>query len=227
VGGKPLLEHVLEKVEQVDAVDEVYLITNAKFFYSFLEWAKLYNSGNQNAKRVEVINDGTDSNENRLGALGDVQFAIDKKRIKDDILLIAADNLFEFSLGSMHSMFKKHNKTTIALYDVKDKKLASHYGVVEIKENRLVHFVEKPKQPRSTLISTGIYMIPKQDVALFKLYLSHGKSTDKIGSFFEWLHTREDVYCHVTTELWYDIGTLDQLEEARQHFAKKRVDVMP
>lgn len=223
VGGKPILEHVIEKVEEIGAVDAIHIITNDKFFYSFLEWAKGYATKNPSAKKIAVINDNTDSNENRLGALGDIQFAIQKKHIKDDILLIAADNIFEFPLKDMHTTFEDNGKTTIALYDVKEKRLARQYGVVEVDgSNKLVHFVEKPKEPKSTLISTGIYMLPKKDIPLFRVYIAQGNSADKIGSFFEWLHTKEDVFCYTTEEPWYDIGTLDQLGEAREHFAKKQ-----
>ena len=227
VGGKPILEHVLSRIEQIDAVDTIYLVTNAKFFYSFLEWAKTYAQHNPLAKKITVINDGTDNNDNRLGALGDILFAIEKKHIKDDFLLVAADNIFDFSLRDMHAAFESNGRTTIALYDVKDKKLATQYGVVEVDESgKLTHFVEKPKEPKSTLISTGIYMIPKRDLPLFRVYIAQGRSPDKIGSFFEWLHGKEDVYCYITEEPWYDIGTLDQLEEARTHYAKKDIDVM-
>jgi glucose-1-phosphate thymidylyltransferase len=221
VGGKPIVEHVLEKVERVDAIDLIYLVTNEKFFYAFLEWAKNYATNNPSAKKIIVINDRTRSNENRLGALGDIQFAIVKKHINDDLLLIAADNLFGFSLKDMHHAFKRYGKTTIALFDVKDKKLAAQYGVVEVNNNKLVHFVEKPLEPKSTLISTGIYMIPKKDLPQFETYLTEGNSPDKIGSYFEWLHRKEDIYCFTTEEKWYDIGTLEQLEEARKHYTKK------
>jgi glucose-1-phosphate thymidylyltransferase len=227
IDGKPIVEHVLDKMERIDALDTIYLITNDKFFYSFLEWANEYSAKNPLSKKIAVINDGTDSNENRLGALGDIQFTIEKKHIKDDLLLIAADNLFEFSLEGMHSFFEDIGKTTIALYDVKDKRLARQFGVVEVDEtNKLKHFVEKPKDPKSTLISTGIYFLPKKDLPLFRVYLAQGNSADKIGSFFEWIHNKEEVYCYTTQEPWYDIGTLDQLEEARSHFLKKKEPVL-
>lgn len=222
IGGNPIIEHVLGKIESIDAIDTVYLITNDKFFFSFLEWANGYASKNPLAKKITVINDGTNSNEDRLGALGDIQFTIEKKHIKDDLLLVAADNLFEFSLAGMHSFFEDIGKTTIALYDVKEKRLAKQFGVVEIDDtNKLRHFVEKPKEPKSTLISTGIYFLPRKDLPLFRVYIAQGNSTDKIGSFFEWIHNKEEVYCYITEEPWYDIGTLDQLEEAREHFLKK------
>ncbi len=222
VGGKPILEHILERVGEVGEVDEVFLVSNAKFFFHFLEWAKKYGEKYPSAKKISVINDGTESNETRLGALGDILFVIHQKRLREDILLIAADNLFDFSLTGMHQFYLEQKKTVIALYDIKDLKLASHYGVVEIdKSLRLTHFVEKPNHPQSTLISTGIYLLPKQGITLLELYVKYGYSTDKIGSFFEWLHKKEDVYCYITEQPWYDIGTKEQLEEANRHYADK------
>jgi glucose-1-phosphate thymidylyltransferase len=219
VGGKPILEHIIQKINEIPEIDGIYLISNAKFFYNFLEWAKDYAYSNPTSKRIEVINDGTETNDTRLGALGDILFAVHKKSIKDDVLLIAADNLFEFQLPKMKRQFDERKRTLLALYDVKDLALARQYGVVETDEGgKLTHFVEKPSNPRSTLISTGIYMIPHKDVKLLELYVKYGYSTDKIGSFFEWLHKKEDVYCFVTQEPWYDIGTLEQLEEAGRHY---------
>lgn len=222
VSGKPIIEHILEKINALEEVDTVYLITNAKFFYQFLDWAKEYAYKNPRAKRIEVINDGTESNDARLGALGDILFAAGKKHIKEDLLLIAGDNLFDFSLEEMRKLSKEKRKTIVALYDVGDRELARHYGVVQVDENnKLSHFMEKPEHPLSTLVSTGIYILPQNGLKLLELYVKYGYSTDKIGSFFEWLHKKEDVYCHLTTEPWYDIGTVEQLKEANRHYAQK------
>ena len=116
------------------------------------------------------------------------------------------------------------SKTGIALFDVKDRSLARHYGVVQVDgDGKLVHFVEKPEHPQSTLVSTGIYFLPQRDLRLLDVYVKYGYSTDKIGSFFEWLHKKEDVYCYTALERWYDIGTKEQLEEASRHYAQKQV----
>ena len=211
VAGSPILEHIIKKVEEIEEVDE----TNDKFFFHFLEWAKTYAS----VKKIRVLNDGTADNETRLGSLGDIHFAISEREIDSDILIVAGDNLFDLCLNDMMQLFLAERKTTIALYDVKDKDLATHYGVVEIDgNNRLIHFVEKPKEPRSTLVSTGIYMIPKEDLGNLLQYIRAGHSKDKIGSFFEWLHKKEDVYCFATDRKWYDIGTHEQLKKADQEY---------
>jgi len=212
VSGKPIIEHIIKKIETIDAIDTIYIVTNQKFFEQF----KLRNY--HSTKSIEVINDNTTSNEDRLGSLGDIQYVSDFKQLNDDILLIAGDNLFEFSLEDMHNYFQEKVKTVVALYDVKDIELAKHYGIVEVDtNNKMIEFVEKPQLPRSTLASTGIYFFPKDAIQLLPEFLKTGLS-DKIGSFLEWLHKNTDIYGYVTDKAWYDIGSLEQLEQAKQNF---------
>lgn len=211
VGGKTILDHIMAKVEEMQGVDEVFLVSNDRFFFNFLEWAKSYSG----RKAVKVVNDGTTTNENRLGSLGDILFALDKHNIDDDLLVVAGDNLFRLSLVDMDALFSSKRKTTIALYDVKDRELAKQYGIVEIDaEGKLKSFLEKPEEPPCTLASTGIYMVPKDSLPLLKRYREEGGSLDKIGSFFEWMHTKGDVFCFPSEEDWFDIGTIAQLEKA-------------
>ncbi|MBU0614676.1 MAG: nucleotidyltransferase family protein [Nanoarchaeota archaeon] len=214
VKGKPIIEHIINKIKAISQVDKIYVVTNQKFFDQFKSWL----SGSNHSVPIEIVNDLTTSNEDRLGALGDMDFVIDQNNIDDDILLVAGDNLFEFDLSEMFDQFSSKDKSTVALYDVKDKELAKKYGIVEIDENgKMIDFVEKPEEPRSTLASTGIYFLPKHIIPKLKEFLITGLS-DKIGSFLEWLHLREDVYGYATEKAWYDIGSLEQLEEAKENF---------
>jgi len=105
------------------------------------------------------------------------------------------------------------------LYDVKDKELAKNYGIVEIdNNNKMIDFVEKPAEPKSTLSSTGIYFYPQDVINSLMDYGEHGENTDKAGNFLEWLHKKEDVYCYISEKKWFDIGSLSQLEEAKRKF---------
>ena len=134
-------------------------------------------------------------------------------------MIIAGDNLFEFSLSKLINIFKEKNKSVIALYDVKDKKLAKEYGIVGIdKNNKLIGFEEKPAEPRSTLASTGVYLYPQNIVKLISQYIKEGNSPDKTGSFLVWLYKKRDVYCYTSKKRWYDIGSFEQLEEARKEY---------
>ena len=215
VVGRPIVEHIINKIEEIDAIDEIFIVTNAKFYNHFQGWLTEFKS----IKKIKIINDQTTSNEDRLGSLGDINFVIEQEDIRESILIIAGDNLFEFSLKEFVDSHKKHNKSAVALYDVQDKELAMHYGIVGVnKENRMIEFEEKPSKPKSTLASTGVYIYPPHVLPMLQEFVRKYENSDKAGNFLEWLHKKEHVYCYITEEKWFDIGTLDQLEKAREEF---------
>lgn len=214
VAGKPIVEHIINKLEELDIINKIYIVTNDKFEQNFIEWLHNFDA----KKSIEIINDRTKSNDDRLGALGDMRYVMDTKKINDDIAVIAGDNIFEFSLNDVIDLFKKKESNIVVLHDVKDLELAKQYGVVEVKDSTVINFEEKPAQPKSTLISTGIYLFPKETLPLIKKYIDDGNSPDKTGSFIEWLHKRDKVYAYVTDKPWYDIGNIEQLEKANKHF---------
>lgn len=217
VAGKPIIEHIMEKLGQIIDLDKIFIVTNDRFENHFSEWLKNFDAKNP----VEIINDGTSSNDDRLGALGDIHFAITNMEIDDDIIAIAGDNLFELSLADVHSLFKKIKSNVIVLHDVNDFELARHYGIVEVSDDLVVNFEEKPVSPKSTLASTGIYMFPKKTIELIKKYIAQGNNPDKTGNFIEWLHKRDKVYTYITDKKWYDIGSFEQLEKADKHYKTK------
>lgn len=217
VNGKPIIEHIIKKLNDVDLISKIYIVTNDKFEKHFRDWLKNFDA----EKPIEIINDNTKSNEDRLGALGDIHHAINTKNIDNEIIVIAGDNLFELSLNDVVNFFKKRKSNLIVLNDVKDFELAKHYGIVEVSNNIVVNFEEKPIAPKSTLASTGIYMFPKKTISLIKKYISQGNNPDKTGNFIEWLHKRESVYSYVTDKKWYDIGSIEQLEKADRHYRQK------
>ena len=215
VGDKAIIEHIIRKIEEIKGIDGIYIVTNGKFAAHFSEWLENFDAKTP----VGIINDGTRSNDDRLGALGDVHFAISNKNIDDDVIVIAGDNLFELSLIDVSNFFRKRKSNVIVLHDVRDIELAKHYGIVEIDgSNLVVNFEEKPLNPRSTLASTGIYIFPKKTIEMIKKYINQGNNPDKTGSFIEWLHKRDKVHSYVTGKKWYDIGSFEQLENANRHY---------
>ncbi len=217
VAGKPIIEHIINKLQDIDIVDKIYIVTNNKFEGQFTGWLHNFTA----KKPIEIINDGTSSNEERLGALGDINYVINTKNVQKDIIVITGDNLFELSLHGIVNLFTKRKHNAIVLYDVKDRSLARHYGVVQVKDNIVTDFEEKPISPKSTLVSTGIYIFPRKTIGLIGKYISQGNNPDKTGDFIEWLHKREKVYAHITDKIWYDIGNLEQLEQANRHYGRK------
>ena len=218
VAGKPIIEHIIKKLDSIESISRIYIVTNDKFEQHFKKWLHDFDV----QKPIEIINDGTKSNEHRLGALGDTHHAINSRKIDDDVIVVAGDNLFELNLVDVANFFRKRKSNVIVLHDVKDFELAKQYGIVEIDENNLVvNFEEKPKSPKSTLASTGIYIFPKKTIELINKYISQGNNPDKTGSFIEWLHKRDTVHSYVTDKKWYDIGSIDELKKADKHYRQK------
>lgn len=212
INGKPIIEYILEKIFETN-VDEIFIVTNNKFFNHFNEWLENYKTNIP----IKVLNDGTLTNETRLGAIGDINFVIEKENIKDDILVIGGDNLFELSLKEFVDFQKTKNTSIIAAHDIKDKELAKLYGILSVNENnKIIDLIEKPKQPKSTLASTCIYFFSKEILIFFNKYLKEGNPADKTGHFIEWLYKKTDVHAFIFDSEWYDIGSKQGLDEAKE-----------
>lgn len=208
VGGRPMVDHILDRIEDVAEVDAVHLVTNSKFAASFREWARPH--------AVAVHDDATTSEDDRLGAIGDIGFVIDEAGLDDDLLVIAGDNLFDFSLADYVDWWHgKGEASAVALYDVGDRELVRRYGVVALGEDqRIESFEEKPEEPRTTLAATATYLYHRRHLQFVRRYLDEGNSPDQPGRFIAWLCTRAPVYGYTFEGAWRDIGDEDQLFEA-------------
>jgi glucose-1-phosphate thymidylyltransferase len=206
VGGRPMIDWILDRIQEVDDVDEVHVVTNSRFAQDFQHWA-LFKDG------VVVHDDGTTSNEDRLGAMGDVAFLLDRIGVDDDVLVIAGDNLFDYDLEDFVEFWRaKGVASAVAVHDVRELRLASQYGIVDVAgDDRIVGFVEKPDEPASTLAATATYIYHREHVPLVRRYLEEGNAPDQSGSFIAWLHERAPVYAYWFTGVWLDIGDHEQL----------------
>jgi glucose-1-phosphate thymidylyltransferase len=203
VGGRPMVDWIVDRVGETSA-EEIHLVTNARFAADFARWAE--------DKRVHVHDDGTTSNEDRLGAIGDIEFV----GLDDDLLVIAGDNLFDYSLADYEAYWRlRPGASCVAVLDVGDPELAKRYGVVDVDgDDRVVGFVEKPEDPPTTLCATATYFYDREHVRLVSTYLEEGNPHDQPGNFIAWLHERAPVYAYRFSGEWYDIGDRDQLLEA-------------
>jgi glucose-1-phosphate thymidylyltransferase len=209
IGGKPMVDWILESLAETN-VDEVHLVTNARFAADFEQWAT--------GKDVHVHNDGTTSNEDRLGAIGDIAFV----GLDDDLLVIASDNLFDYSLADYEHYWRTKGGSCVAVHDVGDVELAKKYGIVDVDaEDRITDFVEKPEQPPSTLAATATYLYRRDHAALVPTYLAEGNPPDQPGNLIAWLHRREPVFAYRFTGEWYDIGDQAQLLEADNRMRRR------
>lgn len=223
VKNKPILQYILQKVFEIDAVDEIFIISNDKFFKNFEKWVKDFTLNFRPDKKISVLNDGTSSEDDRLGSIGDIYFAIKEASIDDDVLVVNSDNLFEFSLLEMTEFFKKKDAPVVGLHDVESKERAKLYGVIETdSEKKIIELIEKPDTPFSTLVSMGIYFFPKSSLPFFNEYMEASDKVDKTGYFLEWLIKKTDVFgFEFPDEEWFDIGSKESLEEAEERFNLK------
>ena len=210
VGGRPMVDWILDRIRETSA-DEVHLVTNARFAPDFERWAE--------GKDVQVHNDGTTSNEDRLGAIGDMEFV----GLDDDLLAIAGDNLFDYSLADYESYWHAKEGSCVAVHDVGDLELAKKYGIVDVDEqDRITNFVEKPADPPTTLCATATYLYRREDAGLVPTYLAEGNPPDQPGNFVAWLHKRAPVYAYRFPGDWYDVGDLAQLLEADNRMRRRQ-----
>jgi glucose-1-phosphate thymidylyltransferase len=210
VGGRPMVDWIVDKIRETDC-DEIHLVTNHRFAADFERWAP---------GDIVVHDDGTTSNDDRLGAIGDIQFV----DLDDDLLAIAGDNLFDFSLGEYVEFWRaRKGASCVAVHDVGHRELAKKYGIVEVAaDDRIVGFVEKPTDPASTLAATATYLFAHDHVRLVDTYLGEGNPHDQPGNFVAWLEAREPVYAYRFEGGWWDIGDLEQLLEADNLMRRRR-----
>lgn len=208
VGGRPIVDRIVDNLGEVAEIDEIHLVTNARKAPWFHEWAT--------GREVTIHDDGTTSNDDRLGAIGDMLFVIDRIGAEDDLLVIAGDNLFDFRLSDLVAFWQtKGVASAVAVRDVGSLELARRYGIVDLDpDGRIRSFVEKPTDPPSTLAATATYLYHREHVGLIRTYVESEANADQPGRLVAWLHRREPVYGWVFTEPWYDIGDHEQLLEA-------------
>jgi glucose-1-phosphate thymidylyltransferase len=216
VAGRPMIDHLLDRIREVDDVDGVHVVTNRKFADSFLRWAEAHDA---TGIRIDVHDDGTTSEDDRLGAIGDIRFVVDKADLDDDLLVIAGDNLFDYSLADYVQWWRgKGEASAVALYDVGSLELVQRYSNVDLDaDGRLVAFTEKPQSPTSTLVATAAYIYHRAHAPLLRTYLDDDNPRDQPGRFIAWLVPRVPVYGYPAAGDWRDIGDAQQLLDADNH----------
>jgi glucose-1-phosphate thymidylyltransferase len=215
VGGRSMVDWVLDRLEPLPGLDEIHLVTNAKFAGAFRDWAAGYEGS-----AVTVVDDGTLSEDDRLGAIGDIVFVLDREGIDDDLIVIAGDNLFTGEIEGFVEEGRRRDAPVLAVRDVGDPELMHHYNTTETDaEGRVTYFEEKPEQASSTLAGIALYWYPRRSLPLIRDYLREGNNPDQPGRLVEWLYSRTPVYAWRLPGDWHDIGTPEELEAARAEFA--------
>lgn len=219
VAGKPMVEFVLDNLAPIGGIDRVYVVTNAKFAGHFQKWSDHYRATKSKID-FTIVNDGSTDDTNKLGAIGDIHYVIQKEKVDDDIIIVAGDNLFSEKLGDFGKFIREKNAPVLALYDVGNLEEIKKYNSISVDaQGKITYFEEKPKNPQSTLTGIALYFYPRSAIALIKQYIAEGNNPDQPGRLVQWLYPRTPVYTWRVPGLWYDIGSKETLEEANKIFA--------
>ncbi|MDP8212056.1 MAG: nucleotidyltransferase family protein [Candidatus Zapsychrus exili] len=217
VKNKPLVDHILDRIKDLDGLNEVIVVTNNKFNNDFKTWAETHSDIGFN---IEIVNDKTETPDDRLGSIGDINFVLDNVNVDDDLLIVGGDNLFNFNLDDYVDLTKqKPNSVTIGLYDIENLQDAKKFGVVVIDDSRkITSFEEKPQNPKSSLIAMCFYYLPKNTLNLVSDYLREIDKSDTAGDYIRWLCKNNEVYGFNFTGKWYDIGSIEAYQTAEKNF---------
>ena len=213
VGSKTILDWLIDDIDTLGAVDEYVVISNHKFARHFEEWAAT------RSEKITVVDDNTSTNETRLGAVRDIQFAIDKLNIDDDMLVIAGDNLLDFSLTHFIKYAQSKNASCIMRYYEPEFDRLLKCGVVEIDGNdKILSMTEKSPTPKTHWCCPPFYFYKKADAGLIKAGIEAGCGVDAPGSFAAWLSEKTDVYAYEMPGRRYDIGNLESYEKVKSEY---------
>ena len=213
VNGKAILDHLLEDLDKIDEINEHIIISNGKYADIFETWAK--NCSYKNP--VTVLNDGTTSNETRLGAVRDMQFAIDALKLDEDLVIIAGDNLIDFSFKKFIDFAKEKDASAVMVNFEEDVEELRRCGVMIPDENmKIISMEEKPKEPKSNWCVGPFYFYKKEDVKFIEKGIKEGCGVDAPGSFVCYLCEKTPVYAMVMPGKRYDIGDIASYDEVQR-----------
>ena len=213
VGNKTILDWLIDDIDGAGLVDEYIVISNHKFAHHFQNWAA------EKQQKVTVVDDGTSSNETRLGAVCDIQFAIEQLGLDDDMLVIAGDNLLDFSLQRFARYAKEKGTSCIMrFYEPNDEKLLKCGVVTTDQTDRVLRMTEKSPTPETHWCCPPFYYYTKDDARLVKKGIESGCGTDAPGSYIAWLCTQTAVHAMEMPGRRYDIRNLQSYEQVQKDY---------
>jgi glucose-1-phosphate thymidylyltransferase len=222
VGGKPIIEWVVDNLAGVSDLQTIYVVTNNKFASDFQAWSEDYRARHSEF-RFRIINDGSTSDDDKLGAIGDINLVVTREDLsQSSLLVIAGDNLFTESLTDFVDSARS-TEVTVAVHDVGDLEAIKKYGNITVNSDGIItRFEEKPQKPQGTLAAIALYYYSPTVLSLLKTYLAAGNNPDQPGRFVQWLYTRKPVNTFQIKGKWLDIGSKETLENADKILASLR-----
>lgn len=213
VGEKTILDWLVDDIDTAGLVDEFVVISNHKYAPHFAAWAET------KQQKITVVDDGTMNNETRLGAVKDIQFAIDQLSLEGDMLVIAGDNVLDFSLTKFIAYAKEKKTSCIMRYYEPSEQKLTKCGVVQIdNQDRVVDMTEKPAQPKSHWCCPPFYYYTEEDAKLVAEGIASGCGTDAPGSYIAWLCSQRTVHAMEMPGSRYDIGNQQSYEQVQKTY---------
>ena len=222
IGENTILGRMLDDIDRIPEIDEHIIITNHKFAPIFEEWVKANtNKSNKSVfkykKPITVVDDGTETNETRLGAVCDLLFAMDKLAIDDDLLVVAADNLLFFSFQEFVDFARAKGTSCIMCHEQPSIEKLQRTGVVELDENnKVLGMEEKPQEPKSHWAVPPFYIYLKKDLDLVRHSVENGCGKDAPGNLAHYMVEHTTMHAWPMTAGRFDIGSLDTYYEAQR-----------
>lgn len=224
VGRQPMLNYLMDGIATLPGLDEAVIVSNHRFYGQFLNWAQEAQP-RYAPMRLRVLDDGTTGEENRLGAVGDMAFAVEHAQVDDDVLVAASDNFFTFPLADFYGDFRRHGRDTLLAARIDDVESLRRMAVATLDaENRVTSLVEKPADPPSDIAVYALYFYRRDTLPLIRKYLSEGNAPDAPGHFPEWLHAFRDVRAWLFEGECIDIGTVESYEAVCRRFAREQAN---
>lgn len=219
IGKMKMLDYLMYNIVAMGCVDEAVIITNHRFAGQFEQWAGEHS---EYGMKITVIDDMTTDNDNRLGAIGDIQYAIEKAGIDDDVLIAASDNFFTFGLDGLRAFFEEHGCDTIMATRLDSIEDCRRFAICQLDDmGRVIDLEEKPENPKSNLGVFAVYIYRRDTLPMFRQYLAEGNNPDAPGHFPEWLYRKKEVRAYVFEGECVDIGTHEAYREVCQKYSDK------
>jgi len=211
---KPIMEYIIENLQEIEELNEIYILSNNKFYMKFLEWLNDYKE--KCPKKLTLLNNGVSIDTEMKGAVRDFKETLEIIGI-EDLMLIAGDNLFKFDLKPIINLGKEKNSSMVILKTSDDEEFLKKMNSILLDENnKLTYYEEKPQIIKSNIFSIACYYLKKEDVIKIKEHKF--ERTDNFGDLIHFLHKNSVVHGKISDEFWVDIGSLEELEKARKEF---------
>jgi glucose-1-phosphate thymidylyltransferase len=191
VGGKPVIDYLLRFLGGSDAVETMHVRTNERYYHAFKDWLR----ESDYRGRVELSSNGVHEPCERLGAVGDIEDICMKKQYRDDIIVAAGDNIFDFSIDPFIDFCNDRNGDVVVVMENAERRdLKQGSVVVATSDDRIIDFREKPARPKSKMLALPLYRLSAETIPFLRRYLMDGNDSDCIGSFFEWSYRRRPLF---------------------------------